>query len=203
MTKEIDFEKHLKKAIQEERKFQSSFFDLISKFEEKISSFDFENNSILIDDYFYSGNGQKNILKSLISENKIPKENCREYSTKDDNLKYDFKGIYFFLLDNKPFYIGISKGVIGRICQHLKGKNHNTSSLAYKLGLLRYEYLNDKKHLGTRKELNFITEVEPVKQFLQKQKIAWISVDNDDELYLFEIYCSMKFKTILNSFETH
>jgi len=203
MTKEVDFETHLIKAIQEERKFQSSFFDLINKFEEKISSFDFKNNSILINDYFYSGNGQKNILKLLMSENKVNKENCREYATKDGNLKYDFKGVYFFLLDNKPFYIGISKGVIGRICQHLKGKNHNTSSLAYKLGLLRYEYLNDKKHLGTRKELNFLSEVEPVKQFLQKQKIAWISIDNDDELYLFEIYCSMKFKTILNSFETH
>ncbi|WP_343614073.1 GIY-YIG nuclease family protein [Flavobacterium sp.] len=203
MEKEIDFEKHLKNAIQEERKLQVSFFDLVSKFEKKISNFDFENNSILISDYFYSGNGQKNIMKSLISENKVNKENCREYSTKEGNLKYDFKGVYFFLLDNKPFYVGISKGVIGRICQHLKGKNHNTSSLAYKLGLLRYEYLNNKKHLGKRKELNFVTEVEPVKQFLQKQKIAWISIDNDEELYLFEIYCSMKFKTILNSFETH
>jgi CRISPR/Cas system-associated protein Csm6 len=48
MTKEIDFETHLIKAIQEERKFQASFSDLVDKFEEKISSFDFENNSILI-----------------------------------------------------------------------------------------------------------------------------------------------------------
>lgn len=201
--REENFEKHLIKSIKNERELNVSFFDLVNKFENRISNFDFENESVLIEDYFGLGNGQKTILKRLISENKVNPNSCREYKTKDENKKYDFKGIYFFLIDNKPFYIGISKGVIGRICQHLKGKSHNTSTLAYKLGLLRYEFINKIKHQGTRKELNFNSEVEPVKKFLQKQKIAWISIDNDEELYLFEIYCSMKFKTILNSFETH
>lgn len=200
---EKNFEAHLIRTIQKERIFQASFFDLVDKFEEKLSTFDFKRQSILVNDYFNVGKGQKSILKTLIAEKKVDVENCRKYLTKDGNIKYDFKGIYFFLLENKPFYVGISKGVIGRICQHIKGKNHNTSSLAFKLGLLRFEYLNKTKHIGTRKQLNFTTEVEPVKKFLQKQRIAWISIDNDDELYLFEIYCSMKFKTILNSFETH
>lgn len=200
---EKNFETHLIRTIQKERIFQASFFDLVDKFEEKLSTFDFKRQSILVNDYFNVGKGQKSILKTLIAEKKVDVENCRKYLTKDGNIKYDFKGIYFFLLENKPFYVGISKGVIGRICQHIKGKNHNTSSLAFKLGLLRFEYLNKTKHIGSRKQLNFTTEVEPVKKFLQKQRIAWISIDNDDELYLFEIYCSMKFKTILNSFETH
>ncbi|RRJ90750.1 GIY-YIG nuclease family protein [Flavobacterium macacae] len=199
----MNFEKHLIEAIQKERVLQNDFANLVDKFEDKISNFDFERNSILIDDYFSFGNGQRNILKKLIAENKVTEANCRKYETKDKNIKYDFKGIYFFLLDSKPFYVGISKGVIGRICQHLKGKNHNTSSLAYKLGLLRYEYLNGEKYSGSRKELNFVSEVEPVKDFLKKQRIAWINIENDEELYLFEIFCSMKFKTILNSFETH
>jgi len=173
---EINFETHLIEAIQKEKIFQASFFELIGKFEEKISTFRFEENSILIDDYFNAGKGQKSILAKLLSESKVQKEYCREYLTRDGNVKYDFKGIYFFLLDNKPFYIGISKGVVGRICQHLKGKNHNTSSLAYKLGLLRYEYVNGRKHTGTRKDLNFLTEVEPVKNFLRRQRIAWINM---------------------------
>jgi len=203
MRIEEDFEEYLINSIQKERDLNVSFFDLVNKFENKISNFDFGNESILIEDYFSLGKGQKTILRRLILENKINQNVCREYITKDGNRKFDFKGIYFFLIEDKPFYIGISKGVVGRICQHLKGKSHNTSTLAYKLGLLRYEFTTKTKHQETRKDLNFYSEVEPIKKFLQKQKIAWISVDNDEELYLFEIYCSMKFKTILNSFETH
>lgn len=203
MTTEKKFEEYLIKAIIEEKKYDSSFQDLVSKFDEKLEAFNFLNNSVTIEDYFYFGAGDKSIIKKLINDNKVKVEWCREYYTKDNNKKFDFKGIYFFLLNDKPFYIGISKGVIGRICQHIKGKNHNTSSLAYKLGLLRFEYLNKRKHIGTRKELNFENEVEPVKKFLQKQRIAWIPIENDEELYLFEIYCSMKYKTILNDFKTH
>lgn len=200
---EESFEEYLIESIQEERELTVSFFDLVNKFESKISNFDFEKESILIEDYFSLGNGQKTILKRLIYENKVNQNSCREYLTKDGNKKFDFKGIYFVLIDGKPFYIGISKGIVGRICQHLKGKSHNTSTLAYKLGLLRYEFITKTKHQGTRKDLNFYSEVEPVKKFLRKQKIAWMAVDNNEELYLFEIYCSMKFKTILNNFETH
>lgn len=144
---EKNFEAHLIRTIQKERIFQASFFDLVDKFEEKLSTFDFKRQSILVNDYFNVGKGQKSILKTLIAEKKVDVENCRKYLTKDGNIKYDFKGIYFFLLENKPFYVGISKGVIGRICQHIKGKNHNTSSLAFKLGLLRFEYLNKTKHI--------------------------------------------------------
>ncbi|MGV0831347.1 hypothetical protein ACTS9D_03830 [Empedobacter brevis] len=203
MATEEKFEIYLKEVIRKERDLSVSFHELVNKFEGKIEKYDFEKNSILIQDYFSLGSGQKTIIKRLISEGKLNREYCRDYLTKKENKKYDFKGIYFFLLNNKPFYIGISKGVIGRICQHVKGQNHNTSSLAYKLGLLRYEYKNNKKHLGTRKELNFVNEVEPVKKFLLKQKVAWINVENDEELYLFEIFCSMKFKTTFNDFQTH
>ena len=111
-----NFEKYLINFILNEKELNISFFDLVNKFENKISNFDFDNDSISIEDYFGSGNGQKTILQRLILEKKVDKKHCREYfTTKDTNKKFDFKGLYFFLIDNKPFYIGISKGVkIGR-----------------------------------------------------------------------------------------
>lgn len=96
-----------------------------------------------------------------------------------------------------------SNVLISRIFQHFKGHNHNSSTIAFKISLLRYELINGKKHHGKRKELNFKKEVEPVKKFLSNQYIAFLHIDNYEELYLFEIYFSMRLKTILNKFETH
>ena len=35
------------------------------------------------------------------------------------------------------------------------------------------------------------------------QKIAFLPIEDDEELYLFEIYLSMKLNTALNNFKTH
>ncbi len=118
------------------------------------------------------------------------------------NSETDFKGLYIFLHGKNPFYIGISRGVIGRIQQHLKGKNHNTATLAFKIGSQIYISENKEKYT-TREKLDFKNEIEPVKDFLMKQKIVLIPVNDDDELALFEIYCSIKLETKLNSFKTH
>lgn len=39
--------------------------------------------------------------------------------------------------------------------------------------------------------------------FLLAQRAAILPFHNHDELYLFEVFVSMKYKTCLNSFETH
>ncbi len=190
-------------AIKAKRTFPKSFSDLVKDFDTKFANFDPTANCFEIGNYFGAGIGQVAATKKLIADGKIKSEWLREYQTKKGKTKNDFMGLYVFVNDNSPFYVGISKGVIGRIFQHTKGHNHNTSTLAYNIGLIRYELLTGQKHLGDRKELNFKTEVEPVKEFLLRQKIALLPIDNHEELYLFEIFCSMKLQTFLNKFETH
>ena len=198
-----DIEKRILEIITTKRTYKEPFDKIISGFNDKFSNLNLTTNNIEIVDYFNEGSGLVTARKNLLANDKIQKDWLREYKTEKGKLKIDFKGLYVFLHDNTPFYVGISKGVIGRILQHVKGHNHNSSTLAYNIGLIRYELLNGKKHDGSRDELNFKTEVEPVKKFLSKQKVVWLHIDNDEELYLFEVYCAMRLKTILNKFETH
>lgn len=202
MTDE-QLEKKILEKIKEKRTFPFTFQELTEAFEDKFSKFNPILNCFDIADYFSEGSGLVSARRKLLADNKIEPHWLREYKTKKGNKKIDFSGLYIFINEKIPFYVGISKGVIGRIFQHTKGHNHNTSTLAYNIGLIRYELLTGEKHLGERKELNFKTEVEPVKKFLLKQKIAFLHIDNYEELALFEIFCSMKLKTILNKFETH
>lgn len=132
-------------------------------------------------------------------ENKIIKPDW----INENSNKNDFKGLYVFLDGKKPFYIGISKGVIKRILQHVKGTNHNTATLTYKIGLLKFESEEGAKYEGARKDLDFEHYVLPFRNILMKQNVAFIPIESDEELVLFEIFCSMEFKTMLNTFETH
>ncbi|MFA7361695.1 MAG: hypothetical protein WC139_11735 [Candidatus Kapaibacterium sp.] len=196
-------EQKILERIKLQRTFPFTFHELTDAFEDKLSKFNPTVNCFDIADYFSKGSGQVSARKQLLAENKISADWLREYKTKKGNTKFDFSGLYVFINDKTPFYVGISKGVIGRIFQHTKGHNHNTSTLAYNIGLIRYELLKGKKYLGERNKLNFKAEVEPVKRFLLKQKIAFLHIDNYEELALFEIFCSMKLKTLLNKYETH
>src|ERR1700674_3468875 len=45
----------------------------------------------------------------------------------------DFSGCYVLLRDGEPFYVGISRGVVGRLRQHGKGSTHFDASLAYRM----------------------------------------------------------------------
>lgn len=180
-----------------------TFQDIVKKFDEKLIYFNPTENCIPIKDYFGEGMGQVNATTALLQHQKIKAEWLRNYTTKKGKLKRDFKGIYIFMHNKKPFYIGISKGVIGRILQHIKGNNHNSAPLMYNIALLRHELISETPYLGYRNSFDFKNKSKPIKKFLLNQDIAFMSIQNDEELYLFEVYCSMKFKTILNKFETH
>jgi hypothetical protein len=75
--------------------------------------------------------------------------------------------------------------------------------LAYNIGLIRHQILNGEEYTGRRKEFDFNNNVTPAKDFLFKQKIAFLPIENSEELYLFEIFCAMKLGCWLNKFETH
>ena len=191
------------KNIRNHKQYPNSFKEITDSFEQKFYEFNPVRNSFNIEEYFGAGNRIQNASRMLIRDKLIQPEWLREYSTKKGNFKCDFKGLYVFIHNSTPFYVGISKGVIGRLCQHLKGRTHNNSTLAYRLGLLKYEYENGVKYNGERKDLNFLSNVEPAKQFLMKQKAALIAIEDDIELYLFEVFCSMKLCTWFNDYETH
>ena len=199
-------DEHDKLIIQEicqHRAYNKSFEEIITRLEDKFNEFNPINNSFLIETYFGEGKREGQAKTLLLSDGIIGKDWLKKSYTKGGNLKIDFKGVYIFIHKSTPFYVGISRKVIGRICQHVKGHTHNSASLAYKIALITYEHRNGKPYTGVRKDLDFKEYVAPVQQFLLKQKLAFLPIENDEELFLFELFCSMKLGTWLNDFETH
>jgi len=179
--KKISKEKIIKEIFQK-RKSEKKFENVIKNFKD----FNPQDNNFLVQDYFGANYGKVKARKKLFADNLIIEDK-------------DFKGLYVFLHNNKPFYVGISKAVIERIRQHVKGSSLASSTLAYKIGK------NIKKSKVTRKEFfqSNKKNIDFIKKFLLEQRVAFIKIDDDDELALYEIYCAMKYKTSLNTFETH
>lgn len=196
-------EQKIIETICQSRNYQKSFEMIIGNMNDRFNLFNPNQDTISVEKYFGSGMGEKTAKKSLLKAGIIQSEWLRPYLTKEGKEKIDFRGLYIFLNNTVSFYVGISKGVIGRICQHVKGKSHYTSTLAFKIGLIIYEASNNEKFNGKRMQFDFNTYVEPAKNFLMKQKVSLFHIENIEELALFEIYCSMKLGTWLNDFETH
>lgn len=195
-------EADLLKIITKRQAPEIEFAALVNSFDKKLMEFNPVQKSFEIKKYFLNG-GIKSVTKKLLNDKIVSETSLYEYTTKSGKIKKDFKGLYVFFHDKTPIYVGISKGVIGRILQHVKGHSHNTSTLAYTIGILRHQLLTGEKYIGARKEFDFKANVTPVKEFLLKQRIAFLPVQNTEELYLFEIYCAMQLQCFLNKFETH
>jgi len=176
---------------------EKNFFEIINNFENIIEKSKILNSPIKINEYFGKGIGKSTVITKLLNDKIIEKDWI-------DIFTGDIKGLYiFFTNDNYPLYVGITKNIINRIIQHIKGTTHNQATLAYNMGLINYRIDNNMEYTGTRENFDFIRYVKPMQEYLINQKIGFLNVKNDDELYILEIYCSMKYKTILNKFETH
>jgi predicted GIY-YIG superfamily endonuclease len=182
--------------------YQNTFADIVKDFDKKLLDFNPIEKAVEIKKYFQTG-GLMTVTKQLLSDKVISEHWLEQHTTKNGKIKNDFKGLYVFVHDQTPIYVGISKGVIGRIIQHVKGHSHHTATLAYNIGLINLEISNGKKFAGFRKDLGFKENVTPAKNFLLEQKIAFLPVLNNEELYMFEIYCAMQLQCRLNKFETH
>jgi predicted GIY-YIG superfamily endonuclease len=168
-----------------------SFDDIIGTFKNKLLEFDPVANKFDVNLYFGDGIGPQCAAELLYNDGEIKE-------------KKDFKGLYVFLDDDVPFYVGISKCVIKRIIQHTKGHKHQTSSLAYSIGKEFQQKTTGDYSKITRKEFNFPKYAGMAKEFLRKKQVAFIPIDDDIELYLFEIYCAMELRTLMmNNFSTH
>jgi predicted GIY-YIG superfamily endonuclease len=122
----------------------------------------------------------------------------------------DFRGCYVFLRGDKPVYVGVSKNVIKRICQHVSGTEHNSATLVFKM---TDAVVKLKRSTGNRKKPTraaAMTRRRFKRVFGEKQarlldmRVAYIPIKNHLELHLFEAYAAMRLRTgRWNTFATH
>jgi predicted GIY-YIG superfamily endonuclease len=127
---------------------------------------------------------------------------------KELGLSGDFPGCYVFLDGAHAIYAGISRRVIRRLQQHLRGTTHFAATLAYlmakeatKTSLQRKQAMADNA---------FLKAFQERQRFLRSLRVAFIGDEGeflkdggDVELYLFEAFCAMELRCGWNSFRTH
>ncbi len=117
-------------------------------------------------------------------------------------LKVDFPGCYLFMDGLTPEYVGISRKVVNRLVQHLNHKSHYSASLVYRMASADYqhEFRRDQAMLDEKFSAAFLARQKK----LHEMSIAFVPISNALELYLFEVYASMRLDTSKwNSFRTH
>lgn len=118
------------------------------------------------------------------------------------NRSKDFSGCYVLIEHKKPIYVGISRTVIQRLMQHVKGTTHFDASLAYRIATEKYSHGLQRE--AAMKNPAFRKEFERAKEYISSLKAAFIEIENDIELYLFEAYCALELDTSQwNTFRTH
>lgn len=118
------------------------------------------------------------------------------------SLTQDFEGCYVLMDEKTPIYVGISRGVIARLIQHVKGNTHFDASLAYRMAAEKIPH--DKTRSQAMANAEFQTAFESAQQYLRGLSVAFLRVPNPLELYFFEAYCAMELDTKRwNTFRTH
>jgi hypothetical protein len=128
---------------------------------------------------------------------------------KELDLQSDFKGCYVMFEKTEPVYVGISKCVISRLIQHVRGNTHFAATLAYRIA--KKEFPHKLSREEAMKDPTFIDLFTSAKERIKGMHVIFVEIENPLELYIFEPYCAMKFKTAtmeckadeLNTFETH
>jgi len=121
---------------------------------------------------------------------------------KELGLQEDFAGCYVLLEQEKAIYVGISRTVIQRLLQHIKGRTHYDASLAYQIASKKHPHSLPRKE--AMEDPEFVAAFEEAKVYLKSLHVAFIPIEDDVELYLFEVYCVMELDTAeLNTFRTH
>ena len=126
----------------------------------------------------------------------------KETLLKRFGFQTDFSGCYVLIENNFPIYVGISRTVISRLLQHVKGRTHYDASLAYRIAN------NSVNHNLSRNEAMQTEEMqvkfEKAKTKISKMNVAFIDIKNNLEIYLFQSFCSMELDTSKwNTFATH
>ncbi|MGY2271660.1 MULTISPECIES: excinuclease ABC subunit C [Pseudomonas] len=119
---------------------------------------------------------------------------------------HDFSGCYVMTEEDKPVYVGISRGVIARLRQHVYGTTHYDASLAFRIARQKHLLPTTLRmtRADTMKDPMFGTSFSEAKSYLSTLRVAAIPIQNPLELYVFEAYCALELDTgQWNTFATH
>ena len=113
----------------------------------------------------------------------------------------DFRGCYVLVDNTRPIYVGISRKVLSRLRQHVRGQTHFDASLAYAVAQRRRP-TNGHRTVMTKPE--FRAEFETARNYLRGRLVSFVDIENPLELYLFEPFAAMDLGTHeWNTFRTH
>ncbi len=114
----------------------------------------------------------------------------------------DFPGCYVFMDSNNPVYVGISRGVLKRLVQHLNFDSHYSASLVYRMAT--EDYPHEMKRDQAMKDEQFREVFFSAQERLRNMNVAYVEINNDLELYVFEVFTAMQLDTdTWNTFRTH
>ena len=117
-------------------------------------------------------------------------------------LPGDFSGCYVLLEGNHPIYVGISRAVLQRLRQHVRGTTHYGASLAYRIAAQRMPHNHTRSRAMESEE--FKAQFDAAKSYIRALNVAYVRIENPLVLYVFESYCAMHYDTAeWNTFETH
>lgn len=117
-------------------------------------------------------------------------------------LQGDFPGCYVLIDRGKPIYVGISKNVLQRLRQHVRGTTHFDASLAYRIAAQRMPHRHTRAKAMEADE--FKAQFDTAKMYLRSLQVAYVKIINPLALYVFEPYCAIRFDTSeWNTFEAH
>lgn len=172
-----------------------------------------------IDDYHHSFKYLEEIefppLINILLKDASERRGMKQFSIKGDGVKKlskvfhlddDFSGCYLLLDKCKPVYVGISRSVLSRLRQHVRGTTSSDASLAYRIARKRGDHgldpkITRKKAMGNER---FKRCFNKEKEYLKTLNVAFVRIDNPLVLYVFEPYCATYFDTReWNTFETH
>lgn len=118
------------------------------------------------------------------------------------NRSTDPSGCYVLLDNDTPIYVGISRSIVQRLTDHIKGGDNFTATLAYKMA--RAEHPTSQTANDAMKDASFMSIFAKNKDYLTTLHVAFIDISDPIELCLFEIYCAMQLDTCRwNTFRTH
>jgi predicted GIY-YIG superfamily endonuclease len=125
-----------------------------------------------------------------------------------DNLGcVPIKGVYMFIENQKPIYIGRTNRMAQRLLEHSrKSSNHYHACFAFKLAKSEaikcgINILASRKILQT--DIKFKALFDEVKNRVSKMAIKYVEINDPVDQALFEVYASEVFKTPMNDFENH
>ncbi len=89
-----------------------------------------------------------------------------------------------------------------RLIQHLNYDSHYSASLVYRMAT--EDYPHEMKRDQAMKDEQFKNVFLSAQERLRQMKVAFVEINNDLELYLFEVFASMRLDTdTWNTFRTH